>query len=296
MGDANGAPPPAWYGDAHREVTTSEGVRITYLEQGEGEPVLLLHGYPQSHLTWRRLVAPLARTHRVLAPDWGGWGRSERRLDLSYDYESEVRRLADLVGVLGLERYNLFAHDYGGYLALGLLRDHPEQVLRLGILNSRAHRTFPAPRRWLFGLVERLARLRIGGLIRWLPLGWMHRAALRRELPSTAREPGVLEAYTRWMDHPAGRRWLVRFFAGYSTALRPDLVATLPAVRCPTAVIWGERDAWCPVAIAEELAAGIEPAVLTRLPAVGHFVLEEDAPGVLRALEALLAEPLREPA
>lgn len=294
-------PDMEWYGDDHREVCTPDGAKVTYLDRGEGEVIVLLHGYPQSHLTWRRIIETLSKTHRVIAPDWVGWGRSERRVDLPCDYDSEVARLAGFLEALGLEKYNLFAHDYGGYLALGLHRLHRQKFLRLAILNSRAHRTFPGLRHWLFAAVGWFARIwGLREIFRILPVGWLHRGALsgagwarlvsmRAELPPDGRDDTLLQAYTGWMDTLAGRLWFRRFYADYRTRERPELVAELDEIKCPTAVIWGDEDPWCPISIAEDLVETIDSAVLTPCPGIGHFVMEAAAPAVLAALERLLS-------
>ena len=292
-----------WYRDDLQQLRTPDGAHITYLDRGEGEAIVLLHGYPQSHLAWRRVIEQLSRNHRVIAPDWVGWGRSERPLDLSYDYESEVARVAGFIDALGVEKYNLFGHDYGGYLALGLHRLHPQRFLRLAILNSRAHRVFPGLRHWLFTAVGWWARIwGLREIFRICPVGWLHRGALsgagwarlisiRAELPPDGRDDTLLQAYTGWMDTQPGRLWFRRFYQDYRTAERPALVAELGRIRCPTAVVWGTEDAWCPMTIAEDLAERIDAAVLTECAGIGHFVMEEAAPAVLAALEVLLSRP-----
>src|SRR5579871_3346607 len=106
---------------------TIEGATVAHEDAGAGEPVVLLHGYPQSHLTWRHHIPILARTHRVIAIDWPGWGASDRLATLRYDYDTECSRLGLILDALGLDRCNLFAHDYGGYLALGYLARHSDR-------------------------------------------------------------------------------------------------------------------------------------------------------------------------
>ena len=71
----------------------AEGARLAVFEQGEGEPVLMLHGYVGSHLTWRHQMPALAERYRVIAPDWTGWGRSGRDPSLDYRFETELARL-----------------------------------------------------------------------------------------------------------------------------------------------------------------------------------------------------------
>lgn len=278
------------HGDPLRELELA-GARVAYLERGAGEPTLLLHGYPQSHLSWRFVIDALAQQVRVIAPDWIGWGRSSRPLELRYDYDSEVARVLELLDALGLERVNLFGHDYGGYLGLGLALRHPRRVARLAILNSRAHRSFPWWARSLFatlGVVGHrpaLARLIYGGL----PIASLARRGLARELPQRCRDRSVLDEYTAWMSEPEGWRWLARFHSEYTTRVDPSLAAGLPQLRCPCAIIWGERDPWCPPSVAEQLARELPDASLTRIPDAGHFVTEEAPEAVVAALRELLA-------
>ena len=119
---------------ARREVRL-DGARVVYSEAGAGEPVVFLHGYPQSRLCWRHQFEALARTHRVIAADWLGWGESDRPLELSFFYDEEVARLGRFLDALGLREANVVAHDYGAHLSLGFVARHPERVTRLVVLN-----------------------------------------------------------------------------------------------------------------------------------------------------------------
>jgi pimeloyl-ACP methyl ester carboxylesterase len=116
--------------EATREVRV-EGARIVYDDAGAGEPLLLLHGDPQSRVAWRHQISVLARTHRVLAPDWLGWGESDRPLDLSFRHDDEVRRIRRFLDAVGVGRASIAAHDYGAHLALGLATRAPDLPRRV---------------------------------------------------------------------------------------------------------------------------------------------------------------------
>jgi pimeloyl-ACP methyl ester carboxylesterase len=268
-----------------------DGARLAYLEVGpaEGEPVVLLHGYPANHRCWRHQIDALSEEHRVLAPDLLGYGDSDRPVDLAFDYETEVARLGRTLDALGLDSCNLFAHDYGGFLSLGFAEANPERVRRLAILNSRAQRSFVP--RWYaaFGLVALVGRTPgLRALAARLPLAAANRRALAPLLRRGLIDRELLESYVGWMDRPEGRRWLLHFFGDYRVAVRPELRRRLGEIRCPAAVVWGREDPYLRPGIALELAAEIPNARLTMLEGAGHFVMEERPDEVSEIMLALL--------
>jgi len=268
-----------------------DGARLAYLEAGpaDGEPVVLVHGYPANHRCWRHQIEALSEKHRVLAPDLLGYGDSDRPLDLAFDYETEVGRLGRILDGLGLESTNLFAHDYGGFLSLGFAEANPDRVLRLAILNSRAQRSFVP--RWYaaFGIATLVGRTPgLRELAARLPLAEANRRALTPLLRRGLIDRELLESYVGWMDRPEGRRWLLHFFGDYRVAVRPELRRRLGEIGCPTAVIWGREDPYLRPEIALELAAEIPNARRTMLEGTGHFVMEERPDEVSEALLALL--------
>lgn len=262
---------------------TVDGLALAYLETGSGEPVLLLHGYPESHHAWRHQLEPLARTRRVIAPDWFGWGASEKRLDVPYDLETEIGRLEQVLDAFELPAADLIGHDYGGVLALGLATRKPERVRRLAVLNSRAHGSFPGGW-WLMNLsMELMARtpLVCGLLARFAPLHRLHRWMFSDACFDHER-------HLAWLKTLAGRRWLLRFYGAFRSSASASIRPRLGRIACPTALIWGTADPFVPVRIAEELRAGIPGATLTRIEGAKHFVMEERPDEVNQALLALL--------
>jgi pimeloyl-ACP methyl ester carboxylesterase len=275
-----------------RRVVTVDGARVVYWETGpaDGEPVLLLHGYPANHRCWRHQIPGLAREHRVLAPDWLGWGESDRPLEVAFDYETEVARVGRFLDALGIESTNLFGHDYGGFLSLGFAQANPGRVRRLAILNSRAQGTF-VPRWYVtFGLTSLMGRTPgIRALAARLPLAEVNRRGLAPLVKRGHIDPDLLESYVGWMDEPHGRRWALHFFGDYRVAARPELRRRLGEIACPMAIVWGRRDPYLREKIALELAREIPNAELTLLDDAGHFVMEERPDEVGAALQGLLA-------
>lgn len=276
-----------------RQTLTVAGARLSLIEAGRGEPVLLLHGYPENLSAWRHQFGPLARQYRVVAPDWFGWGESERRFDQPARYADEVERLGGLLDALDMPDCNLIVHDYAAYLGLGFAGRYPQRVRRLAVLNSRAHRVFPLASYALFWVL--CAAGRVPGLRQLLaaaPLGWPHRRLMRRYRAQGCFDAAQMRRYLGWMETAQGRRWLLHFFRYYQLPERPELVAGLERIRCPAAVIWGDRDPYCPWSIATDLAMRLPDARLTRLAGADHFVMEQRPAEVLAAIQELLRRPV----
>ena len=273
--------------------TTVDGARLRYAAAGSGDPLVLLHGWPQSHLAWGPQIGPLSGSRRVIAPDWLGWGGSARDTTLPCDYDSEVDRIARMLDALELDRVDLACHDYGGFLGLGFAQRYPGRVRRLAILNSRAHGTFVAPYALLFGVFTVAARRRFGRrLLAAPPIYAVHRVGLRRYLRNGTFTPERLQQDLAVLRTAAGRRWYAHFWSGYEVRVRPELRARLGEIDCPTTIVWGTRDPAIPLSTAEELAREIPDAELIRIDA-DHFLMEQRPDEVTEALRNWLRRPAR---
>jgi pimeloyl-ACP methyl ester carboxylesterase len=259
------------------------------IDAGEGEPVLLLHGYPQSASCWRHQIPALANRHRVIAADWPGFGRSDPP-ESPATYDAEVDRIGQLADSFGLDRFNLIAHDYGGFLGLGYVLRHPGRVIRLALLNTRAHNVF-RPWFYRFSIGQRWAAMHAPAAVRRLPLRRLHHLALGPYRTLGCFDAAIEEEYLGWMDTSRGRRTFVEFFRNYHLPAVPELAAGLGRIACPTAVIWGDRDRYIPFETATELAERIPGATLTRLTGGDHYIMEERPDEVTAALLKLLARP-----
>jgi haloalkane dehalogenase len=118
-----------------RFLTLPQG-RMHYVDEGEGEPVLFVHGTPTWSFEFRALIRGVRRDHRAIAPDHLGFGLSERPRDFAYTPEAHAQALQTFVDRLRLERFTLVVHDFGGPIALPLALARPERVARLVVMNS----------------------------------------------------------------------------------------------------------------------------------------------------------------
>jgi haloalkane dehalogenase len=114
-----------------------EGLRMAYVEQGKGDPVLMLHGEPTWGYLYRHMIPPLARAGRVIVPDLIGFGRSDKPVAANaYSYKSHVRWVRKFVEQLDLRRVTLVGQDWGGLIGLRVLAQIPERFARLVAMNT----------------------------------------------------------------------------------------------------------------------------------------------------------------
>jgi haloalkane dehalogenase len=252
-----------------------EGLHMHVVDEGSGEPVLLLHGEPTSSYLWRNVIPPLlAAGYRAIAPDLIGFGRSDKPADVGwYSYDRHVASISHLVEELDLERLTLVVHDWGGPIGLRVAVEHEARIARIVILDTGIGVGAPGET-WLR---FREAVRRTGGALdigRLVAAGTSQglsddvRAAYDAPFPTPESKAGVLafpELVPTEPDHPNAEAMLrVR------DALRGW---TKPAL-----VVWGADDAVLPPRIADrfvELVPGARGPVL--LEGASHF-LQEDRP------------------
>ncbi|WP_416566499.1 alpha/beta fold hydrolase [Nocardia testacea] len=129
---------PALTGFDYHRVTVADGVALEVAVAGSGSPIVLLHGFPQTHLMWRHVAADLAAEHTVLCPDLRGYGASDKPAAVSADTYSKRTMAADIVTMakaLGHDRFALAGHDRGALVAFRAGLDHPATITHLACLD-----------------------------------------------------------------------------------------------------------------------------------------------------------------
>jgi pimeloyl-ACP methyl ester carboxylesterase len=271
----------------HLEV---EGGRLHYVDEGEGPPVVLVHGTPVWSFVYRHLIADLSRTHRVVAPDHLGFGLSDKPAEADYRPAAHARNLERLIEALGLRDVVLVVHDFGGPIGLSYAVEHPENVRALVLLNT-----------WMWSLAgtpaERASRMLSGAVGRFLyrRLNLSPRVLLPTLFADRSRlTPEIHRHYVDAFPSPAERQapWVfareLMGSSGWYEGLwrRRDRLAGLPAL-----VLWGMKDsAFRPDALARWREA-LPGARVVELPDAGHFVQEEAPEEVAREIRRLLAGP-----
>jgi len=283
---------PAWldrgaYPFRTAKLRTDDGA-MSYVDEGEGAPVLFVHGTPSWSFEWRHAISALSGHVRCIAPDHLGFGLSDKPLAGAYRPEDHARRLAALVRHLDLRDITLVVHDFGGPIGLALLSEEPERIARVMVVNTWAwpHGSDPRMRR-LSGLVRswlgRVLYRRFNASPRWLlPASFADR---RRLTPAIHRQylapfPDAASRTAPWVlgcELTGSDAWYARVWEA-----RERIAAR------PLSIVWGLDD---PAFGASYLARWTETfphASVTTLPGVGHFPQEEAPTELAAAIERLL--------
>jgi pimeloyl-ACP methyl ester carboxylesterase len=265
------------------------GVSSFVREEGEGEPVLCLHGVPASSFLYRKVIAELAaRGLRGVAFDLPGLGLADRPDDFDYSWTGLGRFARAAVDSLGLDRFHLVVHDVGGPVGFELAAAARERVLSLTVLDTIVEvDTFKRP--WS---MEPFARRGIGEVyLRTLTKPAFRTLMRLQGIADMSRiERPELDAWVDMLKNPDGGRAFLRIMRGFErTRAKRDLyVSTLRDVAYPVQIVWGADDPALKLAVHGEqarLAAGLDE--IHALPAK-HFLQEDQAPAVAERV-ALLA-------
>lgn len=282
----------------HQFVETNR-IRLHCVTQGEGELVILLHGFPEFWYSWRFQIPALARYFKVVVPDLRGYNESDKPTS-GYDLDTLSEDIRGLIDSFGYRRAHIVGHDWGGTIAWHLAQKFPQSLNRLAVLNAAP------PQRFLQELVSNLDQLRrswyvLAFQVPGLPEWWIQQnlkevvknlfqgQAVRKGAFSTEdtqvyqtalSKPGALSAalnYYRQMLSPWN--WLKEI----SHAPKP--------VTAPTLVLWGEEDSLLSHKLTEGLDQLIKaPFQLKLVPHCGHWIQQEVPQTVNRELLTFLRQ------
>ncbi|MGH8687058.1 MAG: alpha/beta fold hydrolase [Burkholderiales bacterium] len=277
-----------------RNVKTT-GARIHLVSGGDGPPLLLLHGYPQTHAMWHHLAPALAREYTVVCPDLRGYGDSSKPRGLldhsNYSKRAMALDMAEVMDRLGHERFHLVGHDRGGRVAHRLARDHGARVRSLSVLDiaptlkmyESTHQAFatayyhwffliqrpPLPERLLAGHVPGYVFARLARGVRFSP-------AAMREYVRAFRDPHCIHATCE------------DYRASATIDLEHDRKDLKQKLRMPVLALWGRRGViermFDPLRDWREVALDVRGKGLD----CGHFLPEEKPKEVLAELRRFL--------
>ncbi len=247
-----------------------DGQRVSVEQAGQGPPLVLLHGFGESTISYSAVLPELAQRFAVVAIDLNGFGYTERPRDrASYTLAGQERLVLAVLDRLNLDRVRLAGHSYGGGLALFLAARHPQRIERLLLIDN----TLPL-----------YASQRRSLLFRWR---WVARMAAHTfALTDRVIEKGLKAAY---FDDAKVTPMLVREYAdrlrieGASDAFfglvgpspEPPYRIDLTKVEIPTLVVWGAEDRLIEAKAAEKSSSELPNSSFVVLPACGHTPMEE---------------------
>ena len=278
------------------------GQRMHYVDEGAGPPVLMLHGNPSWSFYYRNLIRALAPTHRCIAPDHIGMGKSDKPADGDYAY-TLAQRIADvtaLVDSLGLtEPVTLVVHDWGGMIGLAWAVQHPAQVAQLVILNTGA---FPLPTTKMFPWPLALTRTPLGALLvrGFNAFSW---TAAHVGCTRTSMDPAVVDAYTAPYDSWADRVATLRFVQDIPLRAGDpgmDIVTTTgdavgQFAHLPALIVWGAKDFVFDDHFLRVWREKLPAARVHYLEDAGHYVLEDAADEVVPLIADFVRAPVVAP-
>jgi pimeloyl-ACP methyl ester carboxylesterase len=270
-----------------------DGLRIHCLMAGQaGSPVLLLHGggYDSALRSYKQSIGPISQYHRVCAPDWPGYGESDKP-KIRYTTEFYVGFLGHLMDALGLEKASLVGISMGGAISLGFSLRSPVRVEKLVLVDSHGLGKEVPGRVMSYAMVRLplLSRLvwaamgRSRRMIRWSLQSVFHdpRAVSRSMVEEdfqAAKKPGEGRAWRYWLVSEIG-------LGGFRT----NYVEQLHTLAVPTLILHGEEDRYVPVSWARRAHALIEDSELSVLPQCGHWLTREKPSEFNRAVLRFLA-------
>jgi pimeloyl-ACP methyl ester carboxylesterase len=239
---------------------------VSYIDEGSGDPLVLLHGIPTWGYLWQDLIPSFSGNRRVLIPDLLGFGYSDR----SDRFDRSIARQAEMIDAwlekLGVERASLAAHDIGGGVALRLAVFFPKRVTRLSVMNTVCYDSWPIEAMLQFGHPETYRKLSASTALTLLKKALKQGFASK---PSNELMDGLLAPYST----EVGKLSLIRNAAALNTNLTTEITGLLPKIRIPTRIIWGEDDRFQAVKYGERLAWDIPGAELVRIKDARHFVM-----------------------
>lgn len=257
--------------------------RVHVVDAGTGKPLVLLHGFGASTLIWDAVAPELARSRRVVAIDLNGFGWTERpRAPEAYTLAGQERLVLGVADALGLERFDLAGHSYGGAISIFLASRHPERVRSLLLVDS----AMPA-----YGTLRRRDRFANRGLtgvyVRTIGLTKRRvRAGLEASYADDSKvTPALVEAYFERLRVEG----VEDAFYGLTapTGAAPDRV-DLAALAMPALLVWGSEDELTPAADGRAAAATMRDATFVELADCGHSPMEECPAAFVDAVEPFL--------
>lgn len=258
--------------------------KLNFVDEGKGEPILMVHGNPTWSFYYRNLIKEFSSTNRIIVPDHIGCGLSDKPQDYDYSLKNHVDNLESLILKLDLKDITLIVHDWGGAIGLGVATRHPERFKKLVLLNTAAFTDTVIPwridicrNRW-FG--ERVIR-HLNGFA-W-PATFM---ATKKKLNPVVKK-GFLLPYNNYKNRIATARFVQDIPLKETHPSYPELdriTNQLKNIKVPTLILWGGKDFCFNKHYFDKWCSLYPHAETNYYPKAGHYILEDEKDSVLKKI------------
>jgi haloalkane dehalogenase len=268
----------------YREI---DGLRLAHLDEGDGAPVLLVHGEPTWSYLWRHVMPPLLDAgHRCIAPDHAGFGRSDKPTAIEwYSYDRHTALLADLVERLDLRDATIVVHDWGGPIGLRVAAEHPDRIARIVAMDTglfTGHQRMSDAWQAFRAFVERTEDL---------PIGMLVRGACHRD-PGDDAIAGYEAPFTDAASKAGARAFplMIPLEPGAPGAEAGQRVLdALATDERPKLMLWATDDPVLPLATGRRFAEALGSELAHEIPDAGHFLQEDQGALIGRLIAEWLA-------
>jgi len=252
--------------------------RLHYVDEGEGEVLLFVHGNPTWSFAYRNAIKDLSQNYRCIALDNLGCGFSDKPQDYPYHLQQHVDNLVQLIEKLDLQKITLIAHDWGGAIAMGAAVRLPERMSRFVLSNTAAFRSTDIPRSIHLVHIPLFGAMMVRGLNAFVraALDW---TVVNKKVMTPAIKAGYKAPYGNWHDRVAVLRFvqdipLKSSHVSYDTL--KEIEAGLPQFADhPIQFIWGEQDFCFTTKFLDQFEEIYPKANSLRLPEAGHYLFED---------------------
>ena len=251
------------------------GNDIAYYREGQGPPVIFLHGITTYSFLWREIVPYFREDFEIIAFDLLGSGDSDKPLDISYSLKSHAGILKEFTQALGIEKFHLVAHDLGGGIGQIFAVDHPEMLHSLTLINSVAYDYWPvqpitAMRTPIIRQIA-MASLDIGAFRLIIKRGLYHKEHLTDEL---------MAAFFLPMKTVEGRKAFLHFAKSLDNQDLTSISDELTKLQVSTLIIRGDADVYLSSEISKQLHQNLPNSRYEAIETGGHFI-QIDEPELL---------------
>lgn len=270
-----------------------DGARMHYVDEGQGDVLLMVHGNPTWSFAWRKFIKEFSRDHRVIAIDHIGCGRSDKPPRYPYRLAQHIANLRQLIERLKLDRITLFAHDWGGAIGMGAATRMPERFRRFVLMNTAAFRSSRIPLRISACRVPMLGAIAVRGLNLFSRMALVM-AVEKPERMSKRVCDGYLAPYDSWAHRVAVHRFVQDIplhadHPSYEELLRIENGLSQFRDR-PMLLPWGMKD-WCFTPdFLREFQARFPQAESLELADAGHYLFEDAPERILPRARQFLAD------